>query len=294
MLRTHILALGGASCSGKSTLAQHMLTALATPAAANHCALYVMRQDAFFKPTTEIPLDPTTGIENWDVPGAIDFGAMHATLAAVRAATSIADLDALWRARGLAQDAQDHMRTGDDALAAAALPTWMADAMMAAVPMPARWPAALVILDGFMLFHDDDNNNNGGDQGPAVLAACDAATYVVADAATCVRRRDARSGYACADGVFWADPPGYFASTVWPAFLALNAVPLAALAPAFSVLDADEADAVPAVPGSPVTLRYPNAGELRIPVLMLDGRDRGPDGMRINLAAVLAHVFKHL
>ncbi|ORZ40924.1 hypothetical protein BCR44DRAFT_1424054 [Catenaria anguillulae PL171] len=237
-LNIKLVAVGGASCAGKSTLADRLQTALALTSAASSSSssahgqvhVFVLKQDTFFKPTDLIPVDPATGEANWEVPGALDFDAMARTFQLIRSAQSLDQLNALWKDKALGQDAQDHMRTSTAADAADQVPEWcppasQLESLLARIRNEGQQAhrQVIVLVDGFLLFHD-----------PLILSLFDARMFLAADFTTCHKRRYARTGYACADGVFWTDPPGYFEQFVWPAYLEFNKSVLQSLPPAFS------------------------------------------------------------
>lgn len=68
-----IIAIGGASCSGKSTLTNWLSKLLNAP---------IIHQDKFYKPDRDIPV--VNGIEDWDCPEAIDFLNFKAALKTVK------------------------------------------------------------------------------------------------------------------------------------------------------------------------------------------------------------------
>lgn len=72
MPRVYLIAVGGASCSGKTTLAKHLRSILSptdSPTSAR-----ILHQDDFAPPADLIPLHPIHGVQDWDsVEGAIDW-----------------------------------------------------------------------------------------------------------------------------------------------------------------------------------------------------------------------------
>ena len=62
-IKTIIIGVGGASCSGKSTLCQWLATLFQG---------YILHQDAYFKKDSEIPTS-SNGMANWDCPEALDI-----------------------------------------------------------------------------------------------------------------------------------------------------------------------------------------------------------------------------
>ncbi|KAI9172979.1 ribosylnicotinamide kinase [Blastocladiella emersonii ATCC 22665] len=275
-MNIQLIAVGGSSASGKSMLTEQLRRIL-TP---HGCEVRMLRQDTFFLPNDQIPLDPATGEANWELPSAMDLSLMSRVLAAIRSAPSRAALDALWAEHALERDAQEHTRAADDR-----------DAMPWAPPADTLLPhlrrdRVVVLVDGFLLYH-----------ARAVAKQFDAAVFVAADGATCRARRAARSGYACSDGIFWSDPPGYFDALVWPAYLEQNKAVVRHLPPGMRVLppvdEAVEVDEGGKWGGSVVPVTFDDGEEEEEPVrvLLVDSRNRGDEGMRENLVAVVKHIF---
>ncbi|KAL7752774.1 ribosylnicotinamide kinase [Sorochytrium milnesiophthora] len=213
-IEPHLIALGGASASGKSTLA-HNLSVVLTQAGAT---VFILRQDAFFKAAEEVPVDPETGKQNWELPTSLNFDAFCATVRDVRSAATVDALHALWDERKLGQDGQDTSSRFSSDL------TWLLqgpldrrqsphnraeDALDALHVLSGK---VIVLVDGYLLYHDLGN----------VAQMFDARVFAWAAYETCKRRREERLGYACSDGVFWSDPEGYFDEFVWPAYQQMN------------------------------------------------------------------------
>ncbi|KAJ3360329.1 ribosylnicotinamide kinase [Allomyces javanicus] len=264
-----VVAVGGASASGKSHLADQLRTVLAP-----HVPVFVFRQDRFFKPSDKIPIDPTTGFDNWDAPDALDWPALHAALRSVRSATSLDDLHGLWTTHDLGRDGQEEVRAGGPAPTASAPwhppRDWLATVLNPTID-------ALVLIDGFLLFHD-----------ATAVEDADACVFVATGYATCHQRRKARAGYNCSDGVFWADPPSYFDDLVWPAYLKYNQRVLALLPPQYATAQLDEDGAVDWYLAAPTVVRVPDAP---MPVLVVDAHARGEQAQRETVEAVIQHVW---
>lgn len=76
-----IVGVGGASCSGKSTLTNWLSILLKSP---------IVHQDKFYKSDNEIPLE--NGIANWDCTDAIDFIKFKECLSGVRQGIKIENM----------------------------------------------------------------------------------------------------------------------------------------------------------------------------------------------------------
>lgn len=68
--------------------------------------------------------------------------------------------------------------------------------------------ASVVIADGFLLYYDE-----------GVRRQMDVRLFLRSTRETLVKRREARGGYATAEGTVWQDPPTYFDDVVWPAYV---------------------------------------------------------------------------
>ena len=71
-----LVALGGASSSGKTTVAKALK--LLIPSSV------LIHLDDFYFTDSDIPIDPETGYQNWDCPEAIDFDRFRECLQNIR------------------------------------------------------------------------------------------------------------------------------------------------------------------------------------------------------------------
>lgn len=170
-----LVALGGPSSSGKTTVASalHHLLANST----------LVHLDDFYFPNERIPVDPETGEQNWDVPEAIDFA--------------------------LFADHITNLKRGDPSTAVPSLEGKVD--LVLSPPEIARLrnllpSVPIVLVDGFMLYHDAANAN-----------LFDIRCFFHAPYSVLKHRRASRQGYNTVGG-FWVDPPGYFDDIVWPAY----------------------------------------------------------------------------
>lgn len=175
-----LVAVGGPLLLGKTTAANALHGLL------EHSQ--VVHLDDFYRPDADIPVD-ADGRQNWDCAGAIDFEKFTNYIASVRmgAPIPVASLEPDSDLR-LSQEEEKSLR---DVVAA-----------HHAVLEDAR----IVLVDGFMLFHD-----------PQVAGLFDVRLFFHSSFETLLARRNARKGYETQDG-FWVDPPGYFSEFVWPAY----------------------------------------------------------------------------
>ncbi|KAJ1926129.1 ribosylnicotinamide kinase [Tieghemiomyces parasiticus] len=177
---TSIVGISGPTCSGKTTLARRLQGALPN--------VTLLHQDDFYLPPDNIPIDPATGMQDWDCDAAIDWPRLEAALAHFRA-----------------QGRLPVYRVTEPPAAADLRPD---PAVVALAKELRRDPVpATLIVDGFMLYHR-----------PAVDRQFDRRLVVEADRATLEARRRDRTGYQTTEG-WWTDPPGYFKRIVWPNYL---------------------------------------------------------------------------
>lgn len=66
----------------------------------------------------------------------------------------------------------------------------------------------VVLADGFLLYYD-----------AGVRHQMDVRLLLRCTRKTLEARREARGGYATAEGTVWQDPPGYFEHVIWPAYV---------------------------------------------------------------------------
>ncbi|RKP06542.1 P-loop containing nucleoside triphosphate hydrolase protein, partial [Thamnocephalis sphaerospora] len=189
----------GPSCSGKTTLGRALTRILP------NCR--ILNQDDYYKPDSEIPVDPETGLDNWDTPAAVDFDQFIAAIDAARAINASTDQPPTW---GTAQsyiptppiERPQQGAAVDDGAVDERVLFELRDALHSSYQAE-----RFIVVDGFLLFAD-----------PRVAEHLDVRVFVTASKTTLQRRRDARVGYTTVEG-FWQDPPGYFDKIVWPNYV---------------------------------------------------------------------------
>ncbi|KAF8342341.1 uncharacterized protein EI90DRAFT_3032954 [Cantharellus anzutake] len=83
-MRVVLIGVGGATCSGKTTLAKHLRNCLPNS--------YIVHQDDFAPPTGEMPVHPEYGVPDWDdAAGAIDWPRLRSALAHVKTTGKLPD-----------------------------------------------------------------------------------------------------------------------------------------------------------------------------------------------------------
>ncbi|KAI9592522.1 hypothetical protein BDF19DRAFT_425339 [Syncephalis fuscata] len=167
----------------------------------------LINQDNFYKPDSEIPIDPITGLDNWDTPDAIDFPRFTTaidvsvkedcnSLLSSRTHTSLAHLptpptEQLMQGAMVEDDAVDDRLINE---------------------LREKFASQLaghrfIVVDGFLLFTH-----------PEIVSRLNVRVFVTASKEALRRRREARVGYVTVEG-FWQDPPGYFDTIVWPNYI---------------------------------------------------------------------------
>ncbi|KAF1821021.1 P-loop containing nucleoside triphosphate hydrolase protein [Dissoconium aciculare CBS 342.82] len=185
-----LVGLSGVSSSGKTTIARLLRDIFPRT--------FVLHEDDFYKPDTEIPVK--AGVADWDCLESINIPALEEALAYIRQhGTSPPDLDSKEDKNSVGEVKVD--QTVIDDL------RWSASRWMYADAPP------IAIIDGFLLYSEGMKS---------VRDAFDVKMFLRADHSTCKARREARSGYVTLEG-FWKDPPGYVDQIVWPNYVADHA-----------------------------------------------------------------------
>lgn len=182
-----LVALGGASSSGKTTVAKALK--LLIPSSV------LIHLDDFYFTDSDIPVDPETGYQNWDCPQAIDFDRFTECLQNLKKGvfTSVKSIEPSESDLKLLKEEEIHF------------------AKEITNNSQKFVKKKIVLVDGFMLFHD-----------PNIIKLFDIKLFFHAPFDTLKSRREARKGYTTAEG-FWVDPPNYFSEIVWPAYVKSHA-----------------------------------------------------------------------
>ncbi|KAJ4483685.1 P-loop containing nucleoside triphosphate hydrolase protein [Lentinula aciculospora] len=195
--RVILVGIGGATCSGKTTLAKHL--ALILPNSV------IIHQDDFAPPQEQVPIHPVYNVQDWDAPtGAIQWPRMVESLKEVKRTGVIPpehishdhlneqkdvhldnDIRLKWsrcfeeKQRNLEQETGDNIVWG--------------------------------LVDGFLLYWH-----------PGVYEQLDARIFLRVPEEILKHRRYERHGYHTAEGSLWRDPSNYWEQIVWPAYLEAN------------------------------------------------------------------------
>ncbi|KAH9446676.1 hypothetical protein Pst134EA_030585 [Puccinia striiformis f. sp. tritici] len=181
-----VIAIGGPTCSGKTTLAKNLRKILPNSE--------ILHQDDFAPKSEDIPIHPVHGVPDWDDPsGAIDWDRLRKTISQLK------------------NDKDERLPETHDDLNVSA------NAVEVDVTKYAGWidrlkglrlPQRFIILDGFLLYWDEKCVTN-----------YDLKFFVRESYEVLKERRRIRQTYHTADGMTWQDPPGYWDQIIWPAYL---------------------------------------------------------------------------
>ncbi|KAG0346125.1 ribosylnicotinamide kinase [Podila humilis] len=189
------IGLSGPSSGGKTTVSRYLKSILP------NCTL--LHQDDFYLPENQLPIDPKTGLANWDCPDSIDFPAMIETLSFIHqhnefpeGFNSLEDKNPIGSKESSTPIVQNILDTFREQIMS---------------QIPADQDTRFVIVDGFILYVNEHLCNT-----------IDIKFYLTAPYNVLKDRRESRKGYATLEG-YWEDPPYYFDDIVWPNYLAFNA-----------------------------------------------------------------------
>ncbi|KAK0226194.1 P-loop containing nucleoside triphosphate hydrolase protein [Armillaria fumosa] len=196
--RVILVGVGGATCSGKTTLAKHLKSILP------HSV--IIHQDDFAPPQELVPYHPTYKVQDWDAaPGAIEWSRLIKFLRHVKASGEIPD------------DHRSHDHLNEQKL------------VQVAEEIKQRWRQEFEkikeanaeagerviwgLVDGFLLYWH-----------PEVIEQLDVRIFLRVPHDVLKERRHQRHGYHTAvqsdpEGSLWRDPPMYWEQIVWPAYV---------------------------------------------------------------------------
>ncbi|KAJ7199380.1 P-loop containing nucleoside triphosphate hydrolase protein [Mycena pura] len=188
-----IIGIGGATSSGKTTLANHVHNCL-------HNSI-VIHQDDFVPPAEKLPKDPEFGFVNWDdAPGAIEWDRM---------ASFLRDLK---KTGYLPSDHQSYDSFNENAAVPVddqMISEWKKQSEQFVAQHLQNFGVKLVfaVVDGFLLYWDKRITSN-----------FDIQVFLRVPEDVAKARRAARSYYT-PEGEIWCDPPQYWEKVAWPAYV---------------------------------------------------------------------------
>ncbi|KAI0675076.1 P-loop containing nucleoside triphosphate hydrolase protein [Trametes maxima] len=200
--RVIFVGIGGATCSGKTTLAKHLRRILPNSV--------IVHQDDFAPPQELIPIHPVYGVQDWDrAEGAIDWPRM------------VRSLDEVKRTGEIPPEhiSHDHLNEQKDVpIEDAVYQKWRShfeqvDQQHREHGEEIKW----VMVDGFLLYWH-----------PEVVDKLDVRVFLRVPEKVLKQRRHERHGYHTAvqsdpEGSLWRDPPHYWEQIVWPAYVEAHA-----------------------------------------------------------------------
>ncbi|KAI9303925.1 P-loop containing nucleoside triphosphate hydrolase protein [Cunninghamella echinulata] len=187
-MRVVTIGISGPSCSGKTTISRVLQQLV------KHSI--VLYQDDFFKPESQIPIDPTLNLANWDCPEAIDFSPFIDTIKYIQQHGQLPE--------GYKSNEVSNTHDGSSHISLDQMQKWKQHKVN---DKDKNDDIIWLIVDGFMLLSDQ-----------RVYSLLDYRLFVTASYSTLKKRREDRQGYHTLEG-YWVDPPNYFDDIVWPEFL---------------------------------------------------------------------------
>ncbi|RHZ90245.1 hypothetical protein Glove_2g10 [Diversispora epigaea] len=213
------IGIGGASCSGKSTLARLLQKILP------NCT--ILHQDDFFKPEEQIPINSTTNLANWDSPEAIDFDAFKDFIQQLHETGQfLISFESKEENVYNKQEMKNENEENESKLSVEGLSSKVNKKLLDYLNQnnndnndnnynndyddddDDEWH--FVIIDGFLLYWDAE-----------VIKELDIKSFISADHDVLKKRREERKGYVTREG-YWVDPPNYFNDVVWPEHVKYN------------------------------------------------------------------------
>jgi len=191
-LRVVMIGIGGATCSGKTTLAKHLKFCLPNS--------ILIHQDDFAASESELPIHSELGVKDWDdPPTAIQWKKMATELAHIKTNGSASDL----------YQSREHLNTQKPVpVEKGTTIYWKAKFTMLESSLAREGEKIVwVIVDGFLLYWDAD-----------VYGSIDVPIFL-REPETVLRERRAARSYSLVGGDVWQDPPRYWEVIAWPSFL---------------------------------------------------------------------------
>lgn len=187
-----VIGVGGATSSGKTTLAKHLKNCLPNT--------FLVHQDDFVPPAEQLPVDPEYGFQDWDsAPGAIDWNRMSNFVSDLKT-TGIVPADH--------QSFDSFNETPSVPVDAEIISSWKAKSEKLIAEHLEKHGEKLVfaIVDGFLMYWDE-----------RIISNLDVRVFIRVPEDVARGRRESRSYYT-PEGETWKDPPHYWEKIVWPAY----------------------------------------------------------------------------
>ncbi|BGO93599.1 ribosylnicotinamide kinase [Rhodotorula toruloides] len=193
--RVFIAAIGGATCSGKTTTAKHLARIIPSS--------LLLLQDDFAPPAEKVPVDPRYGWQDWDdAEGAIEWDRQRETIRELREKGELPE----------SYVSHDHLNEQVPVPISEEVTEKWRSRFEELLQHDEEKPT-IVIAEGFLMLVDPESVRN-----------FDLRFFIREDYATLKKRRYERHGYHTAvqsdpEGSLWRDPPDYWDKCVWPAYL---------------------------------------------------------------------------
>ncbi|KAH8827963.1 hypothetical protein DL96DRAFT_1601043 [Flagelloscypha sp. PMI_526] len=189
-----LLGVGGATCSGKTTLAKHLNRILPNSV--------IIHQDDFAPPQELVPIHPIHNVQDWDAAeGAIDWTRLITFLKTVKETGEIPP----------DHRSHDHLNVQKDV----PIPEEVKDkwttkfhSVIKDREQTGQPKVVFGLVDGFLLYWH-----------PEVIEQLDARIFLRVPHDVLKKRRHERHGYHTAEGSLWRDPPHYWEQIVYPAYV---------------------------------------------------------------------------
>ncbi|KAJ7690668.1 P-loop containing nucleoside triphosphate hydrolase protein [Mycena rosella] len=197
--RVILVGIGGATCSGKTTLAKHLKRILPNSV--------IIHQDDFAPPQELVPMHPVHNVQDWDAaPGAISWPRMISFLRQVKETGEIPP----------DHHSHDHLNEQKDIpISPEERDRWVAvfERLMRQRAADGGEDIVWGLVDGFLLYWS-----------PEVIEQLDVRIYLRVPHDVLRQRRHERHGYHTAvqsdpEGTLWRDPPLYWEQIVYPAYV---------------------------------------------------------------------------
>lgn len=183
-----LLGISGPSSSGKTTLARLLRDIFPN--------IFLLHEDDFYKPDSEIPKHPGTDLADWDCLESINLPSFEVIMKCIRETGTVPP-------EFISKEDRNSVGKIDVDASVIEDLRWRASRWMFQDVPP------IAIIDGFLLYSEEMKS---------IRSAFDVRLFLRTDYATAKQRREARSGYVTLEG-FWEDPPGYVDKIVWPNYV---------------------------------------------------------------------------
>ncbi|KAI0388944.1 nicotinamide riboside kinase 1 [Xylariaceae sp. FL0594] len=229
-----IVAISGASSSGKTTLARLLRDVFP--------GTFILHEDDFYRPEEEIP--SKDGLLDWDCEGALNFDEMARALEYIRAEGTFPpfvdskedqnSVGACTVSDRVIEAARERVRAWSSAsplsistsTSSTSTTTASSSNTQARTADEKRERVKICILDGFLLFTPTTSPTSSPTTSTILqrinTSLLDIKLLLTVSRLKATSRRQNRDGYVTLEG-FWTDPPGYVDTIVWPNYASSHA-----------------------------------------------------------------------